>query len=171
MSKQIYQNIQRLLLFVTILVLSTALYFEYGQGLQPCPLCLMQRFSTFLFGLFCMMGLFLETLRRARRVAVLQMLIAASGMFFAGRQIWLQSLPVDKTPACMPSLDMLVHYFSKTQVLTALFWGTGDCAERTWSWLGLSMPVWSALYFLVMFLVSAAVFWYVGRYLVEREFK
>lgn len=158
-------------MFVTILVLTTALYFEYGKGIHPCPLCLMQRLCTFLFGMFCLMGLCLGTLHRARVVAVFQMLLAASGMYFAGRQIWLQSLPMDNTPACMPSLDMLIRYFSKTQVLTALFWGSGDCAEVTASWMGLSMPVWSALYFVTMLLVSAVVFWYVGRRLAELESK
>lgn len=171
MSKRVYRNIQSLLLFVTILVLATGLYFEYGKGLQPCPLCLMQRLCTFLFGTFCLMGLCLGTLHRARTVAVLQMLFTSFGLFFAGRQIWLQSLPVENTPACMPSLDMLVHYFSKTQVLTALLWGTGDCAEKAWSWLGLSMPVWSFIYFVIMFLVSASVFWCIGRRLAEIESK
>ena len=157
MNKPIYRNIQNLLLLVTIFILTSALYFEYGKGLQPCPLCLMQRFCTFLFGFFCLIGLCLSSLRRARRVSVFQMVFALCGIYFASRQIWLQSLPVDQTAACMPSLDILMHYFSKTQVLTALFWGTGDCAEASWSFLGLSIPVWSTIYFITMFLVSAFV--------------
>lgn len=169
MSKRVYRNIQSLLLFATIIVLTVGFYFEYGKGLQPCPLCLMQRLCTFLFGMFCLMGLCLGTLKRARTVAVLQMLMTAAGIFFAGRQIWLQSLPVDKTPACMPSLDMLIHYFSKTQVLQALLWGTGDCADVTWRWLGLSMPAWSALYFVGMLLASATIFWSLGRRMQDVE--
>lgn len=167
MTKPIYRNIQHFLLLVTIFVLTIALYFEYGKGLQPCPLCLMQRLCTFLFGLFCMMGLCLTHLRRAKRMAVFQMIFAVCGLYFASRQIWLQSLPIDQTAACMPSLDMLIHYFSKTQVLTALLWGTGDCADVPWRWLGLSMPVWSAVYFVVMLLVSVFVFWNLGRDPVE----
>ncbi len=167
MSKRVYRNIISLLLLVTLLVLATGFYFEYGKGLQPCPLCLMQRLCTFLFGMFCLIGLCQATLKRARRLAVWQMFLAGSGLYFATRQLWLQSLPVDKAPACMPSLDMLIHYFSKAQVLTALFWGTGDCAEVTWRMLGLSMPVWSALYFITMMCVSAAVFLGIGRRLVE----
>lgn len=171
MSKRVYRNVQSLLLFVTILVLTVGLYFEYAKGMQPCPLCLMQRLCTFLFGLFCLMGLCLGALKRAKSVAVAQLFFSASGIYFAGRQIWLQSLPVDKAPACMPSLDMLIQYFSKTQVLTALFWGTGDCADVTWRWLGLSMPAWSALYFIVMLLASAVVFWHIDRRLVNHGFK
>ena len=125
----------------------------------------MFRLCTFLFGLFCLTGLCLGSLRRARRVAVFQMVFAVCGAYFAGRQIWLQSLPADQTPVCMPSLDMLIHYFSKTQVLTALFWGTGDCAQVSWGFLNVSIPVWSAVYFLLMLLSSAVLFFSMNRQL------
>ena len=171
MNKPLYRNIQSVLLLVTIFVLTAALYFEYGKGLQPCPLCLMQRLCTFLFGLFCLTGLVLVTWRRARRVAVIQMVFTVFGMYFAGRQVWLQSLPVDQAPACMPNLDMLVHYFSKTQVLTALLWGTGDCADVSLRYFGLSIPVWSLVYFVTMFAVSGFVFWSLGRRVAEIEHK
>lgn len=163
MSKQMYRNIQSLLLLVSIIILTSAIYFGFANRLEACPLCLMQRLCTFLFGFFCLMGLCLSTLRRARGVAVMQMLSMAAGIYFASRQLWLQSLPVDSSAVCMPGFDALVHYFSKTQIVTALLWGTGDCAEVTWRWLGLTMPAWSALYFLIMFLVSAVVFFCIGR--------
>ena len=163
LSKRLYRNIQSLLLLSTILVLGTALYFEHIQGLQPCPLCLMQRLCTFLFGTLCLMGMCLSTLKRARHVAAAQMILTLAGLFFAGRQLWLQSLPVDQTPVCMPGFEALIHYFSWDQVLKALLWGTGECGEVTWRWLGLTMPGWSALYFLAMFIVCSIVFWNAGR--------
>ena len=163
MNKPAYRNIQNALLLVSIFVLAIALYFEYGKGLQPCPLCLMQRFCTFLFGLFCMIALQIGALQRARRIVVFQMFFSGCGIYFSGRQIWLQSLPVDQAPACMPSLDMLIHYFSKTQVLTALFWGSGDCAEVSSRFFGLSIPTWSVIYFVMLFLVSGYVFFSLPR--------
>ena len=158
-NKQRYRNIQSLLLLSTILVLGTALYLEHIQGLQPCPLCLMQRLATFLFGTLCLIGMCLSTLKRAKHVAFAQIIITAMGLFFAGRQLWLQSLPVDQAPICMPGFEALVRYFSWDQVLKALFWGTGECGEVTWRWLGLSMPGWSAIYFLIILMVSSVVFW------------
>ncbi len=163
MNKPVYRKLQSVLLLLSMVVLSTAIYFGFVDGLQACPLCLMQRFCTFLFGFFCLMGLTLSTLHRARGVAVMQMLCMAAGIYFSSRQLWLQSLPVDSTAVCMPGFDALIHYFSNAQIITALFWGTGDCAEVTWRFLGLSMPAWSALYFLIMFLVSAVVFFGLRR--------
>ncbi len=158
MNKPVYRNIQNALLLVSILVLAIALYFEYGKGMQPCPLCLMQRLCTFLFGLFCMIALQISNLQRARRIVLFQMIFSICGIYFSGRQIWLQSLPVDQAPACMPSLDMLIHYFSKTQVLAALLWGSGDCAEVSSRFLGLSMPTWSVIYFMMLLLVTGYLF-------------
>lgn len=169
MSKRTYRNIQSLLLLITILVLAMAFYFEYVEGLQPCPLCLMQRLCTALLGMFCLMGLCLSTLRRAQTVAVIQLFFAGAGLFFASRQMWLQSLPADHTGTCMPNIEMLFHYFSKDQVMKALLWGTGDCAEVAGRWFGLSMASWSALYFLSMLLICGFVFWRIGRNLVKTE--
>ncbi len=55
-----------------------------------------------------------------------------------------------QAPACMPGLDVLVRYFPWQTVAHALFWGAGDCAETVWSLWGISMPGWTALYFLFM---------------------
>jgi len=150
------------------MVLGFSFYVQYLKGLEPCPLCLMQRLCVFLLLFLFLVGVSLSTLRRGRLVAVLQMLVAAGGLFFAGRQLWLQSLPAEKAPACMPGLDVLIHYFPWQDVAHALFWGAGDCAEVTWKWLGLSMPAWAAIYFLAIIITSALVFLRLGREIKER---
>ena len=155
MNKQVYQRVQVSLLFLTLLILGAAFYFEYIKGQQPCPLCLMQRLCLVFFALSCVAGCLLY---RIRSVGFVQMFFAASGLFFSIRQLWLQSLPIDEAPMCMPGLDALVHYFSWSHILNAFFWGTAACAETTWLWLGLSMPAWSACYFFGIFSVSAFLF-------------
>jgi disulfide bond formation protein DsbB len=169
MTKQMYRHIQSLLLFVTTLLLAAAFYFEWVDGLQACPLCMMQRLCLLLFGFCCLMGLCLSTLRRARRFALVQILLMLAAFFFACRQLWLQSLPPDANAVCMPGFEALLHYFSKEQMVKALFWGTADCAEVTWRFLGLSMPAWSALCFLTFFLVSLCVLFGIHRKIVSLE--
>ena len=158
MSMQVYRRLQFLLLLSAILVLWAAFYFQYVVGLQPCPLCIVQRFCAFAFALFCFVGLCLSVRRRVRALVALQMLFAIAGLFFALRQLWLQSLPAGQVPACLPGLDVLIHYFPWHDVLIALLWGSGDCAEVTWRLLGFSMPAWTALYFLTMFFASGFLF-------------
>jgi disulfide bond formation protein DsbB len=159
MSKRSYRFIQNGLLLLTLCVLFSSFYFQYGAGLQPCPLCLMQRFCSLIFMMCCLMGICLTTLKRARMVALCQLLVALSGIYFALRQLWLQSLPIDEAGVCLPGLEMMIRYFPWQSVVQALLWGGSDCAEVDWVFLGLSMPGWSAIYFLIMLLVTGFVFW------------
>lgn len=158
MSKRTYRRIQGLFLLVTLLILWAAFYLQYILGLQPCPLCMMQRLCAFLFAMLCIMGLCLSTRKRGKAVSLLQMFFLLAGLFFAARQLWLQSLPTAEIPACLPGLDVLIHYFPWHDILFALFWGSGNCAEVTWTLLGFSVAAWSAIYFLTMFFATLLVF-------------
>lgn len=148
MTKLMYRRVQYFLVLITVSVLFFSFYAQFVLGLQPCPLCLMQRICIFV--LLGIMGLSLVTLQRARIITLLQVFFACAGLFFALRQLWLQSLPPGAAPACMPGLNILIHYFPWQDVARALLWGSGDCAEVTWNFLGISMAGWSALYFLFM---------------------
>ena len=162
MSRRAYQRIEYVLILSTLFVLGAAFYLQYMGGLKPCPLCLVQRFCAFGFVILCYIGLRLPTPNQTRFMAIFQMLFAFAGLFFASRQLWLQSLPADQVPACLPGLDVLIHYFHWQDVFSALFWGTGECTDVKWTLLGFSMPFWSALYFLTMFLASGWVYFRLG---------
>jgi protein dithiol:quinone oxidoreductase len=157
MKKITYRRIQTFNAALTVGVLFASFYFQYAVGLAPCPLCLMQRLCVFL--LLAIMGLSFRTLKKARRISFLQIIFASAGLFFALRQLWLQSLPAANVPACMPGLDILIRYFPWQTIAKTLFWGTGDCAEATWHFWGISMAGWSALYFSFMLLMGCFLFW------------
>lgn len=156
MSKLTYKKIQFILVVLTSIVLFASFYFQYFLGLHPCPLCLMQRLCVFI--LLGLMGLSLGTLRKAHVVSFLQVIFACAGLFFSLRQLWLQSLPAGNMPSCMPGLDIMIKYFPWQTIARTLFWGDGDCAEVKWSMLGISMPGWSALYFLFAAMISFILF-------------
>lgn len=156
MNKITYKKIQFVLAFITIFVFMASLYFQYFMGLEPCPLCMMQRVCVFI--LLFLLGINLGTLKKAHIICMMQVIVAVAGLFFSLRQVWLLSLPGDKVPVCMPGLDVLIHYFPWQAVAKALFWGSGDCAQKSWSMLGISMPGWAALYFLFMLVVSLILY-------------
>ena len=166
MTKHLYRTLQTGLVFLTIAVIGTAFYLQYVIGLQPCPLCLMQRFCALMLAVICLVSVFQQTLERARVGTIFQMLFALFGLFFAARQLWLQHLPVGQAPACIPDFSVLIHYFPWTDVLHALLWGAGDCSEVSWKWLGFSMAAWSALYFFMIILVSGFIFFQQGVSLI-----
>ncbi len=147
-----YYKIQSLLLLITGFVFLASLYLQYVNGLEPCPLCLMQRLCVFLLLLLLSVSL---KLNYSRSLCGGQFVIAAAGLFFSLRHLWLQSLPSTAAPACMPGLDVLIHYFPWQTVAQSLLWGTGDCAESSWNFLGITLPGWSALYFLCVLVLSS----------------
>ncbi len=91
------------------------------------------------------------------------MLLSCAGMFFALRQVWIQGLPPDQITVCFPGLRMMIHYLPWRDVLHILLFGAGDCAEVSWSWLGLSMAAWSAVYFIGMLGVSLVFYVYLKK--------
>jgi disulfide bond formation protein DsbB len=146
---------------ITLFVLGFSIYSQYVLLLVPCPLCMMQRLCVFLIlvGLgfsFCLRG-------RQRFFAIWQILFSTAGLYFALRQLWLQTFPLLDAPSCMPGLETLIHYFPWTTVAHALFWGSGECAEKGWLLFGLSMPAWSGLYFLLMLLLGGWLYFQKSR--------
>lgn len=168
MRKNTYRKFQTFNAALTAFVLFASFYFEYVVGLMPCPLCMMQRICVFL--LLAIMGVSFYTLKKAHIICVLQIIFACAGLYFSLRQLWLQSLPVGKAPACMPGLDVLIRYFPWQTVVKTLFLGTGDCVEVNWRLLGISMPGWSALYFLFIALMGCFLFWHTRKSALHENF-
>lgn len=147
---------------MTVFVLAMSFYFQYAKGMEPCPLCLVQRYCIMILLMLGLSGLCLNTMKRGRVIAMLQIIFSASGLFFAGRQLWLQSSLSDAPAACMPGLDILFQYMPWQDILHAFFWGAGECADVNWTWMGLSMAAWSAVYFLTMMIAGFVLYWRLG---------
>lgn len=158
MKKITSSTVQRFIVSLSLVVLCVSFYLQYGKGLEPCPLCLMQRICTIIILALGVVSLYRAPIRRQSRVLV-QILLAFLGLFFALRQLWLLSLPTDQVPACLPGLAVLIHYFPWQDTVRALIWGSGDCTEIRWTWLGLSIPLWSSLYFLFIAIAGSLAYY------------
>lgn len=154
MKNVIASLIKQMIFWLSLSVLLLSFYFQYSLGLEPCPLCLMQRLCVGLITLLSLIGLWLRRPAYAAGLLLTQLVFVVFGLFFALRQIWLQSLPPGSAPACMPDMSVLIHYFPWQDVLHAFIWGAGDCAQIPWQWLGLSLAGWSLVYFVVLALAT-----------------
>ena len=120
-----------------------ALYAQHGLLLDPCPLCILQRFAVIGLGIVFLLAAFHNPVGFGRYLyAGLLLLIAAGGATVAGRHAWLQRLPEDQLPACGPGLDYMWENFPFAEAINMVFMGSGECAEIVWQFLGLSMPEW-----------------------------
>jgi disulfide bond formation protein DsbB len=134
---------------VCALLLGYGYYLQYVQGLEPCPLCLVQR--GFFYGVLVILALGAIHGRGRKVYGPLAALFALGGIATAGRQLWLQSLPADKVPQCGPDLFFMLENFPLSRTLEKLFTGTGECAVVDWKFLGLSIAGWSAVWFAALF--------------------
>lgn len=134
---------------VCALLLGFGYFLQYVQGLDPCPLCQVQRAFYYLVGAAFLAGAAHGKFLPA--YGSLAALFAVGGIGTAGRQVWLQHLPADKVPQCGPDLDFMLKNLPLSRTLEKLFTGTGECAVVDWSFLGLSIAEWSLGWFLVLF--------------------
>lgn len=125
-------------------MMAFALYAEHGLMMEPCPLCILQRIAVIGLGIaFLFLAIHNPDAGWARRIYLALLSLAAiGGIVVAGRHVWLQSLPPDKVPACGPGLDYMLDTFPLGEALKLVFSGSGECADVSWSLLGLSMPAW-----------------------------
>ncbi len=135
-------------LALTGLMVGGAQFMEHVLGLDPCPLCLMQRLWTMLGGAVVLAGLALNPRAIAYPIAALGCTIVGAG--FSARQLWLQSLPADQIPACGPDMAYMIEAFPLADILKAMTMGTGNCAEVTWTLLGISIAGWALLGFVAL---------------------
>lgn len=128
-----------------------AIYSQLAWGLDPCPLCIFQRIAFAALGLvFLVAGLHAPAGGAGRGVYGATAFVAAAvGMGIAGRHLWLQLNP-PPVPGCGPPLAFLQETMSTTSVIRRVLTGTGDCGTVDWSFLGLSMPAWSLLWFVLL---------------------
>ncbi len=129
----------------------TALYLQYVLHQEPCPLCMIQRFI-----FIAMLVLFaIATLHNPKRsgtkaYGALLVLLAVSGVSTASRHIWLQHLPKDQVPACGPGLEYMLGNFPMAEVWQELMHGSGECAAKGWTFLGLGIPEWSLFLYVLL---------------------
>ena len=125
------------------LIAVAVLYFQKHLGLEPCYLCITQRAFIIAVGVICLVAAVHNPSTKGQRLyAGLSVTTALGGGFFSIKQLWLQSLPEDKVPACGPPADYLFEAFSMSDTNGMLLRGDGNCAEVQWQLLGLSMPGW-----------------------------
>src|SRR5687768_1064110 len=137
---------------VCALLLGFGYYLQYVQGLDPCPLCLVQR--GFFYALLVVVAV--AALRSTCRIvyAGLGALFGAGGVAAAGREVWLQHLPPEKVPQCGPDLYFMLENFPLARTLKTLVAGTGECAVVDWTFLSLSIAEWSLGWFVALFVYA-----------------
>ena len=144
-----------------IFLLTMGAYFQFNQGLEPCPLCISQRIAIFFTGLVFMIAVAHNPKEQKgiNRYAIFGALTALGGASISTRHIWIQHLPPDQVPECKPALEYMLQNFPLIETLKLMLSGTGDCAKVDWTMLGFSMPAWTLVAFLMLATLSVLQIW------------
>ncbi|MDP1667265.1 MAG: disulfide bond formation protein B [Methylobacter sp.] len=143
-----------------VFLLSMGAYFQFVQGLDPCPLCISQRIAILLTGLvFLSAAIHNPGQTGVTAYAIAGAVTALCGAAISTRHVWIQHLPADKVPECGPGLEYVLQNFPLLETVKLMLSGTGDCAKVDWTLLGFSMPAWTLLAFLMLATLSLLQIW------------
>ncbi len=137
-------------------LLAFGLYLQHVVGLEPCPMCIVQRYALILVAVFA--GLAGAGRAKGWRIAfgALAGLSAVGGAFVAARQSFLQWYPPE-FPSCGRDLYGMIETFPLKRAIPMIFRGGGDCTQVDWTFLGLSIANWSFVCFALIVLTLAAL--------------
>ncbi len=145
-------------------LLAIGAYLQFIEEQEPCPLCISQRIAILLTGIVFLIAALHNPDRTGIKIyAVLGALVALGGASISTRHVWLQHLPPDKIPECGPGLEYVFENFPLSETIKLMLSGTGDCAEVSWTMLGLSIPEWTLIAFIMLALLSLLQIWNPGN--------
>jgi protein dithiol:quinone oxidoreductase len=124
------------------------LYLQEELGLEPCPMCILSRYTFIAIAFVSLAGL-IQGPRGAwlKAYAWALTLLAAIGIGISVRHSYLQHFP-PKIETCGADLGFMVQNLPLSQAFPKIFAGTGSCTAVDWRFLGLSIPEWAGIWFL-----------------------
>ncbi len=139
-----------------VAMLAFGMYLQHVVGLEPCPMCIVQRYALVAVALVAGISALFRN-RTARHVGVALMgAFAVFGAFTAARQSWLQWNPPE-IMSCGRDFFGMIESFPLRRAIPMIFRGSGDCSVIDWTFLGLSIANWSFLCFSAIIALAVAL--------------
>ena len=148
--------------FACVALLAFGLYLQHVVGLEPCPMCIVQRYAMVIVALVAGVAAAIRSRGAWVTGGLLVAAFSGFGAFVAARQSWLQWYPPE-IASCGRDLYGMIETFPLKRAIPMIFRGSGDCTKIDWTFLGLSIANWSFLCF-----VGIAV---IGLVLMARQMR
>jgi len=145
------------------MLIGIAPYMQQEKGLEPCPMCILQRYAFVAIGVVALVaGVHGPQGWVLRIYGALVVLLAIGGGGTSLRHSWLQHFP-PKTESCGTDLEFLLNTFPLSQALPKIFAGTGSCSKIDWRMLGLTIPEWALVWFVAIAIAAAWVSFFAAK--------
>ena len=127
-------------------------YLQNHLGLEPCPMCIVQRYALIAVIVWCVLGVSANAPVRTLVMTWLIAITAGFGAFVAARQSWLQWYPPEVV-SCGRDFYGMIENFPLQRAVPMIFKGSGDCTKIDWTFLGGSIANWSFVVFMGIFVL------------------
>jgi len=130
-------------------LIGVAMYLQHVLFLLPCPLCVIQRYLFIAIGVACLIGAF----SKPKIGAGIGLLAALGGLAAVSKHLWVLA-----HPGLSCGIDPMETFLNKIPTATSipwLFYADGICENATEGFLGLSIPQWSLIWFVILGVLMA----------------
>ncbi len=151
-----FRQLFGLMALACIGMLAFGLYLQHVEGLNPCPMCIVQRYALVGVTVLALVGWRLKRPVGFMVVGFWVALMSGFGAFVAARQSWLQWYPPEVV-TCGRDFYGMVENFPINRVVPMIFKGSGDCTKVDWTFLGGSIANWSFVCFVGFALLALGI--------------
>ena len=131
--------------FACFALLGAALYLQHVQDLLPCPLCVIQRYLFLAIGVCALIG---ALGGKPKLGAGLAALGALGGLGVVGKHLWVLAHP--GLSCGIDPMETMLNKIPTAEYLPWIFRADGLCEDARDTLLGLSIPQWSAVWFVIL---------------------
>jgi disulfide bond formation protein DsbB len=149
------RNALLLIAAVSIALVGAALYLQHAKDMLPCPLCVIQRYLFLGIAIFSLIGAFAN---KIKALATLALLCALGGLGAVGKHLYVLAHP--GFSCGIDPMETMLNKVPTATVLPWLFRADGLCEAAQDTVLGLNVPQWSAVWFV---LLTAGLVWVLAR--------
>lgn len=140
-----------------VAMLAFGMYLQHVVGLEPCPMCIVQRYALVLVALIAGVSALFKT-GSLQTVGLVKMAVVSGfGAFVAARQSLLQWNPPE-VMSCGRDFYGMIESFPLKRAIPLIFKGSGDCSAVDWTFLGLTIANWSFLCFSGFLILAVLLF-------------
>jgi disulfide bond formation protein DsbB len=139
------RKILLLIAAVSLALVGAALYLQHAKDMLPCPLCIIQRYLFLGVAIFSLIGAFANKVKVWTGVALLS---ALGGLGVAGKHLYVLAHP--GFSCGIDPMETVLNKIPTATLLPYMFRADGLCEAALDDVLGLSVPQWSALWFVIL---------------------
>jgi disulfide bond formation protein DsbB len=147
---------------VGIGMLAFGQYLQHVVGLEPCPMCIVQRYALIAIVIFAALSASVKSKKWQLGGGAWLLIAAVFGAYVAARQSWLQWYPPE-VMSCGRDFYGMIENFPLQRAIPMIFKGSGDCSKIDWTFLGGSIANWSFLCFCGFAALTLILLWRQGQ--------